>query len=470
MRARVESAPGAFGDQVGNGAVLDLCGVKIGAIQRCQNRDGEDLHVRIAHTLTGGAHYMRVAMHGQEVEVELGEAAHCRFDGCADIEELHVEENTFAVFLFQLVGQCQTTACEHSEADLVDGDRVAQLVRKSETFESIRDIEGDYQTVIGHGLALGRLVSCRQAGVSPRVARRPGPPWDISGSMERQAVCMKDVMRSVLEIHELETGRSHVVLETTQHLEAPNWDAARAALVVNSGGRLYRVPLAGGDPVQVETGDLSHLNNDHGLSPDGALLAVSDNIPGRGSVIYTLPAEGGVAARVTGDPGAYWHSWSPDGETHALCGKRNGRFDIYTCPASGGPEQQLTGIESDDGHNDGPDYSSDGAWIWFNSDRTGHAQIWKVRPNGSDAHQVFADDHVNWFPHPSPDGEWVLYLAYPPGTLKHPPNVPVALCLMRPDGTERRRVLEFIGGQGTVNVPCWAPDGSAFAYVRYEPQ
>ncbi len=274
-------------------------------------------------------------------------------------------------------------------------------------------------------------------------------------------------MKSFLEVYDLSSCRSRLVLETERHVEAPNWDQGRGALVINSGGRLYRVPLGGGDMVEVETGELRHLNNDHGLSPDGALMAVSENVPGRGSVIYTLPAGGGVPVRVTDEPGAYWHGWSPDGGTLAFCGKRGGQFDIHACPVVGGDERQLTGLGGREGHNDGPDYSPDGAWIWFNSDRTGHAQIWKVRPDGSDAVQVFDDEFVNWFPHPSPDGEWVLYLAYPPGTTGHPSDLDVALCLMRPDGSERRRVLEFIGGQGSINVPCWAPDGSAFAYVRY---
>ena len=48
-------------------------------------------------------------------------------------------------------------------------------------------------------------------------------------------------------------------------------------------------------------------------------------------------------------------------------------------------------------------------------------------------------------------------------------DLPVALVLCDPDGGNRRRVREFTGGQGTINVPSWAPDGSAFAYVRYVP-
>ena len=80
---------------------------------------------------------------------------------------------------------------------------------------------------------------------------------------------------------------------------------------------------------------------------------------------------------------------------------------------------------------------------------------------------MFADDCVNWFPHPSPCGAHVLYLAYPPGTLGHPRDLAVALCLMDPEGVNRRRVIEMIGGQGSINVASWAPDGRAFAYMRY---
>jgi Tol biopolymer transport system component len=74
---------------------------------------------------------------------------------------------------------------------------------------------------------------------------------------------------------------------------------------------------------------------------------------------------------------------------------------------------------------------------------------------------------VNWFPHPSPDGRHLLYLAYSPGTMGHPRDKDVALCLADPAGGNRRRIAEFKGGQGSINVPCWAPDGGAFAYVSY---
>jgi Tol biopolymer transport system component len=118
-------------------------------------------------------------------------------------------------------------------------------------------------------------------------------------------------------------------------------------------------------------------------------------------------------------------------------------------------------------HADGPDFSHDGRTVYYNSESGGQAQIWTVGVDGTGAAQLFSDDQVNWFPHPSPCGRWLVYLAYPPGTTGHPADLPVALVLCRPDGSDRRRIVEFTGGQGTINVPSWAPDGSAFAFMRY---
>ena len=249
-------------------------------------------------------------------------------------------------------------------------------------------------------------------------------------------------------------------------IEAPNWDPDGASLLVNGSGRLFRVPLDAPALVPVETGHADRCNNDHGISPDGKQIVISHHT-GEGSSIYILPAGGGNPVRVTPKSPSYWHGWSPDGAQLAYVAKRGeGPFDVYTCPVEGGEETRLTFGE---GHSDGPDYNPDGAWIYYNCDRTGHAQIWRVRPDGTEHAQLFADECVNWFPHPSPDGRTLLYLAYPPGTEGHPAHKKVALCLADMDGGNRRRILEFTGGQGTINVPCWAPDGRAFAYVRYDP-
>ena len=79
------------------------------------------------------------------------------------------------------------------------------------------------------------------------------------------------------------------------------------------------------------------------------------------------------------------------------------------------------------------------------------------------------DRSINWFPHPSPDGEHMLYIAYPEGTLGHPGGLDVELRMLPQEGGETSGLVKLWGGQGTINVPCWAPDSSAFAFMRFEP-
>ena len=274
-------------------------------------------------------------------------------------------------------------------------------------------------------------------------------------------------MRSFLEIYDLASATSRVLLQTDRQIEAPNWDPSGNTLLINAEGRLFRVPLAEPALIAVDTGVAVKLNNDHGISPDGCQIVISSHHEGRGSQIYLLPAEGGDPVKVSPEAPSWWHGWSPDGKTLAYVAARGEKtaIDVYTLPL-GGRETRLTMGE---GHCDGPDFSADGRQIYYNCDRDGHAQIWVMAADGTDQRKLFADEYVNWFPHPSPDGQHLLYLAYPPGTLGHPANLHVALCLCDLDGQNRRRILDFTGGQGTMNVPNWAPGSHAFAYVRYEP-
>ncbi|WP_425070772.1 TolB family protein [Sagittula sp. S175] len=272
-------------------------------------------------------------------------------------------------------------------------------------------------------------------------------------------------MVCTVEIFDLATRRTHVVLDSAELLEAPNWTPDGAALIVNGGGRLFRLDLDSGQLEQIDTGSLTGLNNDHGISPDGARLVISDKTETGKSCIYTLPITGGVPTRITEQVPSWWHGWSPDGGTLAYVAVRDGDFGIYTIPVAGGAE---TCLVTSPQHYDGPDYTPDGAWIWFNSERGGTASdLWRIRPDGSDLEQMTRSARVEWFPHPSPDGAHVLYLSYPPGTEGHPFGRDVELRLMPATGGPSETLLTLYGGQGTLNVPCWAPDASAFAFVRY---
>jgi Tol biopolymer transport system component len=271
---------------------------------------------------------------------------------------------------------------------------------------------------------------------------------------------------STLETVPLSSKDRRVVWTTTDLIEAPNWSRDGTSLIFNRKGRLYRIAVTGGEPQLVDTGSATRCNNDHGISPDGATLVISDQSQGdRKSRIYTLPITGGKPKLITEGAPSYWHGWSPDGQTLAYCAERNGEFDIYTIPAAGGAETRLTIAK---GLDDGPDYTADGQWIYFNSDRAGTMQVWRMHADGSAQEQVTNDEFQNWFPHPSPDGKWLVFLCYEKNVEGHPENKDVTLRVMPLSGGKIEVLARLFGGQGTINVPSWSPDSQRLAFVSYQ--
>jgi len=267
-----------------------------------------------------------------------------------------------------------------------------------------------------------------------------------------------------------------VVHETTDVIEAPNWSPDGKWLVINSKGALFRVAADGTTaPELISTGDVKGANNDHVLSPDGKTIYFS-----AGAHIYAVPFTGGQPQRVSNEHPPerkfryFLHGISPDGSTLAYVGAEAvgddpwGRLDLYTIPSAGGADVRLTDTPAPD---DGPEFSPDGKWIYFNSELNatipGHAQCYRMKADGTAVQQLTHDGRVNWFPHISPDGKWIVYLSFPPGTVKHPADKEVILRRMRPDGSGQADIIAFLGGQGTINVPSWSPDSKRFAFVMF---
>ena len=276
----------------------------------------------------------------------------------------------------------------------------------------------------------------------------------------------RPVLYSTLETQTIASTDRRVVHVTPTRIEAPNWLHDGTNLIFNSSGRIFRVPATGGKPEMIDTGFAVRCNNDHGVSPDGTVLAISDNSQGeRKSLIYTLPITGGTPKLITPTGPSYWHGWSPDGKTLAFCAERDGEFDIYTIPADGGSETRLTTAK---GLDDGPEYAPDGKAIYFNSVRTDRMQIWRMKPDGSDQEQVTNDEFNNWFPHLSPDGRSMVFLSYEKDVTGHPENKDVTLRRMSLASKTIDVLGRFFGGQGTINVPCWSPDGRKIAFVTYQ--
>jgi Tol biopolymer transport system component len=272
---------------------------------------------------------------------------------------------------------------------------------------------------------------------------------------------------SHLEIIGIESLHRQIIYTTIDRIEAPNWSRDGATLLFNGNGRIHRIAIGGGAVATIDTGFAVRCNNDHGLSPDGAHLAISDHAEEGHSLIYVLPASGGRPRRVTVKGPSYWHGWSPDGATLAYCAEREGRFGIFTIPVGGGEERRITTAIAG-GLDDGPDYSPDGRFVYFNSDRTGRMQVWRVLPDGTGLEQVTFGESNDWFAHPSPDGRWLVVLSYGIDVTGHPPNKDVTLRLFPTAGGHPRMLASLFGGQGTINVPSWSPDSRRLAFVSYE--
>lgn len=276
------------------------------------------------------------------------------------------------------------------------------------------------------------------------------------------------VRTSALEVIALSSLDRRVVYRAAGKMESPVFSPDGTALFFNRDGKMHRLNLSGAEaPVVIDTGSATHCINDHGISPDGTQLVISDLTEKGKSLMYLLPIGGGTPKRVEVPAPAYWHGWSPDGQTLAYCAGRNGEYDIYTIPVSGGQETRLTTAP---GTDNGPDYSADGRWIYFHADRTGRIQIWRMHPDGANQEQMTNDDYDNRFPHPSPDGRWIVFLS----TKVAPEHGDPAygdyfLRLIPAAGGAPREIARFFGGNGTFNVPCWSRDSTRIAFASFSP-
>ncbi len=364
-------------------------------------------------------------------------------------------------------------------------DPVRLLWRNAHRVQSLhwKDFRGGEETRIGAGeLPAEACFQFARAMGIPQIADQDSFPDGVSADLDSVYSFLNGMVQtreksvSYLNTYDIETGEIRTLHRFDRVIEAPNWLRNENAMLYNSGGRIWRYDIASGAETLVDTGICTGCNNDHVVAPDESAFAVSHGnvTPEEGytSRIYVIPMSGGQARLVTPESPSYLHGWSPDGKELAYCAFRtvggSTEVDIYTIPADGSaPEKRLT----QGGFNDGPEYSPDGRYIWFNSTRSGLMQIWRMKVDGSEQTRMTSDDRNNWFAHVSPDGKKAVYLSYRRGDLdprEHLPNMQVELWLMNSDGSDRKRIVSFFGGQGSINVNSWAGDSRQFAFISYE--
>ena len=181
----------------------------------------------------------------------------------------------------------------------------------------------------------------------------------------------------------------------------------------------------------------------------------------RGTPDLCAARSGRAPRKITaGTAPSYFHAWSPDSGTIAFTRGSAGHADIFTISAAGGTEIRLT----TDTVNDGPDFSPDGKFIYFDSSRSGATQIWRMQADGTGAEQLTDDENENSSPHVSHDGKNVAFLSQPPdsgGTMSD-----ATLKVIAPDGFIRS-IATFQGDRGSLSMYCWG-DASHIAFITYQ--
>ncbi|WP_051209792.1 TolB family protein [Gelidibacter mesophilus] len=279
-----------------------------------------------------------------------------------------------------------------------------------------------------------------------------------------------DYLGSRMEIMDIENGHRKLVFSSVHSLQAPNWIKQGKELVYNSNGFLYKYSFENKQIRQIASGFAQNNNNDHVFSFDGKLLGISHhNQEDQGdSSIYIMNPEGDQFPKKITKNGvgvSYLHGISPDNKTMIYTAYRKGKYDIYGINIETREEFQLTDTKDLD---DGSEFSPDGKHIYFNSNRTGNMQLWRMKSDGGSPEQLTFDTHYkDWFPHISPDGKWVVFISFPPtiGFGEHSFYQHCTLRIMPAQGGEPKIIAYIYGGQGTINVPSWNDNSKQIAFV-----
>ena len=200
-----------------------------------------------------------------------------------------------------------------------------------------------------------------------------------------------------MEIMNVFDGKRKIIHESTGRFEAPNWMPDGKNLLFNENGSLFNIPVEGGTPEKLNTDTVARNNNDHGISFDGKMLAISSHragITGRWSTVYVFPLAGGKPKLLTENTPSYWHGWNPNGKDVVGCGSDEmaAKFTIiYKVAVSRRAGNCITNNTS--GHVDGSEYSPDGKYIYYNGNQTGTMQIWRMKPDGTGKEQLTFDEY-----------------------------------------------------------------------------
>jgi Tol biopolymer transport system component len=298
------------------------------------------------------------------------------------------------------------------------------------------------------------------------IAQRQTSPSGFVGPKGLQGTIAygeRDARGTRLFALDVTTGERSLIATPPGNITAAQWspDGRRIAYTLEEErGSRYALVVAladGSSPVRIverEKGDPTLPGPDFisvSWSPDGTQIAYSGRTIARGRTVSVLDAGGGPERVLPG----HWESvsWSPDGRHLLLIGFPDGNprrrpvgvrdeFDLYRARPDG---TDLVRLTNDEPREFNAQWSPDGSRIVFargDADNQKSFDIFVMNADGSGERALTDDEWFDGVPAWSADGEWIVFSSNRDsgGTPRNAADR-TSLYLIRPDGTEMRRVL-----------------------------
>ena len=222
------------------------------------------------------------------------------------------------------------------------------------------------------------------------------------------------------------------------------------------------VPAVGGAPVPVT--DNAALNVSPVWTPDShRMLFVSDREGARDVYAVRLASSGipaGTPSRITTGLNAHSISLSADGTrlAYSVYASRANVWAIQIPTGAPVSVDRATQVTTGNQTVENMALSPDGRWLYFDSDRSGNADIYRMPVGGGEPEQLTTDLADDFKPDLSLDGRWVALHALRFGTRD--------IFVMSAGVGEPQRVTDDSGEE---RAPRWSPDGRSLSYFLSGP-
>lgn len=222
---------------------------------------------------------------------------------------------------------------------------------------------------------------------------------------------------------------------------------------------------------------------DASFSPDGTRIAFARDLGGPCSArLYLMRADGThvqpISPRVN-DPVMESScvggtSWSPNGKRIAFTKDDLLGSSIWVRSVDRAPPRELSEVSPqsegrDDRH---PAWSPDGKTIVFDHSASGHSVgLWLMDADGSNQHRLGTasppcagaqEAEPDW----SPDDEWIAFARTCERSVGGKRTYWSDIWLIRPDGSDLRRLTHADRRAWSAHSPAWSPDGKRIVFRR----